>query len=164
MTERKPSGAPHDTTEPRKRGSQPGVARGPYKPRINAELDVELEYLLKLHPDFAAEHFDNPGDSKICSACNVELDLSHFSPSKNGRCGVKARCKDCCADVAREYGGTSQGKTARALAQAKFRAAFAAQERERKARAAFIADTGKTPLGRALLAAAGMTHQKDEKC
>jgi hypothetical protein len=129
----------------------PGVARGSYQPRIRAELSEETAYLLKLHPDFAAEYFSSEITSKICSACDVEQDLEYFSPSSSGHLGVKARCKTCCAKAARDYANKPEGKAARARAQAQYRAHLATAERNGKARAAFVEVASGTDAGRALL-------------
>ncbi|MEJ8811825.1 hypothetical protein WKW77_12160 [Variovorax ureilyticus] len=88
--------------------------------------------------------------SKVCRGCGLDWPLSYFSP--NGRGGFKARCKDCLADDARDYAHTPEGKTARARAQAKFRAGLKAQERQLKAREDWFETLRKTSAGRAILA------------
>lgn len=201
MTARKPSGAPRGTTEPRKRGSQPGVARGPYKPRrIKAKEPQTPDELAALQKEcreywgdlydqnvkvFSPEHgrfvsvrtylpndqiapepdkHDTADESKTCRGCGLNWELSFFSPSSNGALGVGGKCKFCRADDARDYSRTPKGKAARARVQAKYRAAIKAEERRNKSKAAFIEAANKTAAGRALLAAVGMAHQKEEKC
>lgn len=195
----------HGLSGRRRRGSQPGVARGSYKPRRNKpqepQTPEELAKLAARARDFWGDEMCDRDDrvfspekgrfvlaryyvpsspfereedqcdgeltSKVCSGCEIDLALVHFSPSRGGRGGVKAKCKACCAEYAREYASTTQGKAARARAQAKFHAHLAAEERRLKDKAAFIEAASKTPVGRALLDAAGMTqevNQKGEKC
>lgn len=194
------SGGPLGATEPRKRGSQPGVARGRYKPRRIkakepqtpeelAELDSRArEYWRDLYdanvkvfapehgryvsvrtyvpsmPDLEHDKHDTADESKTCRGCGLDWELSFFSPSRNGALGVGGKCKFCRADDARDYSRTPEGKVARARAQAKYRAAVKAEERAKKSKATFIEAASKTPAGRALLAAAGIAHWKDEKC
>lgn len=194
MTSRSP-------TEPRKRGSKPGVPRGPYKiikvkePQTPVELAALRERAREYWGDLYAKGnmvyarelgryvsvltYVPPPElergtvekeevtSKVCSGCGLEWALHHFSPSRGGRGGVKSKCKSCCAEYAREHANTTQGKAARARAQAKFQARLAGEQRVLVARAAFIEAAGRTPAGRALLAAVGMTqvtHEKDEQC
>ena len=40
---------------------------------------------------------------KICTLCRKEKTLLEFSPRKNGRLGLDSRCKECKAELARDY-------------------------------------------------------------
>lgn len=84
---------------------------------------------------------------KECRCCGRILALSHFSPSRGGRGGVKCKCKECCAQYARVYGRTALGKAARARAAKKFKA----QEKAQQAREAALEQLKQHPVGRALL-------------
>ncbi|MGJ7607139.1 hypothetical protein ACSFA7_22580 [Variovorax sp. LT1R20] len=172
-------------TELRKRGPQPGVSRGQYKPRaikaIEPQTPEELATLDAGTREYWGDLYDRnakvfarelgrtvfvrtylppapegDGTAKTCSRCGLDWPLDHFSPSRGGRLGVKAACKSCCAKYARERANNPEGKAARARADAKFRAHLAAEERRLKEKAAFIETASKTPAGRALLAALGM--------
>lgn len=40
---------------------------------------------------------------KTCTKCRVEKDLAMFSPSKRGLHGVQSTCKQCYAEIRRQY-------------------------------------------------------------
>lgn len=94
------------------------------------------------------DKYDTEVTSKTCRGCGLDLDLSCFSPSKTGAHGVGGKCKSCRAEDARDYASTPKGKTARARAQARFRAAEKAQERQVAVHEAWIETLKKTPAGR----------------
>ncbi|WP_038212768.1 hypothetical protein [Xenophilus azovorans] len=173
--------------EPSRRGSKPGIARGPYKPRAlrrpeptaeqwerwcrewwgDEDYDADRHVYDRrtrrfvsvrryLPPESLLSPENVPDDCapsgwKTCRGCRVELELSAFST--NGRGGYRARCKDCLAEAAREYGRTPEGKAARARSQMKYEVALRAEEATRVARERFAAECRKTERGRALLAA-----------
>ncbi|RYF74206.1 MAG: hypothetical protein EOO22_07470 [Comamonadaceae bacterium] len=137
------------------RGSKPGVARGPYTDR---RADAERRPFGLPDGWMEPDKYDTPEiTSKVCRGCKFDWELSYFSPSATGRGGVKSKCKSCCSEAAIEYASTPRGKAARARAQAKFRAAYEAQEREVKARQARLEQLAKTPAGRAVLAQLAMS-------
>lgn len=113
------------------------------------------------------DKYDTEVTSKTCRGCGLDLDLSCFSPSKTGAHGVGGKCKSCRAEDARDYSRTPGGKAAIARTRVKYRALVKANERNEKHKAEFIADASKTPRGRALLRAIGMTHVsnlEDKQC
>lgn len=84
---------------------------------------------------------------KKCRGCGEVMPLERFSPSRTERGRVKSRCRECCAEAARQYGSTPEGKSARARAQAKYEA----QERARQATLAARACFEQSPAYRKLL-------------
>ncbi|MDM0018377.1 hypothetical protein [Variovorax saccharolyticus] len=83
---------------------------------------------------------------KKCRCCGSRLSLDCFSPSRTGRGGVKARCRECCAEAAQEYARTPKGKAARAAAVQKYEA----QERARQETIAARARLDQILFGRKL--------------
>ena len=59
--------------------------------------------------------------TKKCSTCHVEKDVSEFSQASNYKDGYRGQCKKCRCTYQRVYNQTPDGKTAQARAKVRMR-------------------------------------------
>jgi ribosomal protein S20 len=48
--------------------------------------------------------------TKICTKCNTEKPLDNFAKDKNGKYGVKSKCKECIKEYRSVYNADNQDK------------------------------------------------------